>query len=351
MIEGRVEYKVIAAIQKPYDLLNALEYVRKNGLPTSDLMALIIGMHANARAVADLCEKNGITILRAPDPDFYARCASWLNATRKFSGKVLLAVKGALLPIAYVAWLLAYLRARILMRGVRCDTLIFDAWSSKCLYMACIKADRHVLVDGGFSTLNYGLCEAFTQGGARELVRVSLSKQRPLLPSFLRAHLVKMTKPMSIFFTCYAGRIPDGCAYPHEGNQYEWSAMTLRRKPAGDHVLILGIPLLKHIDTYVSAALDVLRRRGAEASPASIEYRFHPTDRNRSSLDVSYKDLIERGATERGVTWSYPTYSLEIDFLEGKSVPSAIVCYESSSVAWIRSVMGDAVELKVLPER
>jgi hypothetical protein len=120
---------------------------------------------------------------------------------------------------------------------------------------------------------------------------------------------------------------------------------------ADGRVLILGIPLLKHIDTYLDVAYKLLRNKGRQPLPEHVEYRFHPTDRNRSNLDAGYKSLIEGGAAKRGVNWSYPLYGLEFDFLNGKNVPAAIVCYETSSVSWIRNVMGSSVELTLLPDR
>jgi hypothetical protein len=343
--------KLIALLQKPYDLLNALEYAHENGLANSDLAAVVIGRHVNAEAAAQLCAEHGIAVRRVPDPDFYATCVSWLHASRKVRGKALLVVKASLLPLAWMWWIFSYLRARFSLRNLSCQKLVFDAWRSKCMYMACIDADEQILVDGGFSTLHYGLCAAYSTGGGRELVRVSLSKQKPLVPGFLRRIFIAKTCPNAAFFTCYLDQLHPGSRYPGSGNRYAWSASTLKRKEADSRVLILGIPLLKHIDTYVAAALDVLRQRGREATPGDIEYRFHPTDRNRSSLDSNYKAMIEKGANERGVHWSYPSYSLEFDFLNGKSIPFAIVCYESSSAAWIRDVLGDAVEVTTLPDR
>lgn len=350
---------LISLAQKPFDLLNCLEYLHHEGKGASDALVLLVGNHVNVRATEELCARHGLAYERLPEPDLYFAAVQRLIAKRVVSGLPLMLVKCLLLAPAYLWWLVMYVFAKLRLRNLRCEVLILDAWRSKCLYATAIHARRHVLTDGGYATLHYGLCQAFTAGGARALVRKSLAGQRPLLPGLIRYRFAREIDESSPFFTCYFDRlqgVPNVFA-----NDYRMSRRWVTRKEVGDFVMVMGIPALKHIDDYLAAASTALSadpKGGSEGRPSGapvqcppVHYRFHPTDRNRAAMDVGYKSLIEEGVTKRGVDWSYPQYSLEFDFLTLDKLPRAIVSYESSSAMWLQQVFGEVIKVSVLPLR
>ncbi|KRB82866.1 hypothetical protein ASE00_12700 [Sphingomonas sp. Root710] len=109
--------------------------------------------------------------------------------------------------------------------------------------------------------------------------------------------------------------------------------------------------MLKHIDIYIERALDAQTEAGIDRDVKTIEYRFHPTDRHRANIDPSYCFAIEQGVAERGLNFSYPQFSLEIDFLQQREVPAIIVAYPSSSLRWIEEVLQSRVRIITMMER
>ncbi|RYE43043.1 MAG: hypothetical protein EOP24_30115 [Hyphomicrobiales bacterium] len=346
---------LISLAQKPFDLLNCLEYLHLEGKGASDALVLLIGNHVNVRATEELCKTHDVAYERLPEPDLYFVAVQKLIAKRVLRRVPLLLVKGLLLAPAYLWWLVMYAFAKLRLRSLRCDVLMLDAWRSKCLYATAIHARRHVLTDGGYATLHYGLCEAFTAGGARALIQKSLSGQRPPLPALIQSSFARQVDASSQFFTCYFDRLQG--VRNVVANAYRMSQGWVTRKEVGDFVMIMGIPALKHIDDYLAAAMTALpagTREDGEAGGSAtphVHYRFHPTDRNRASLDDGYRRMIEEGVAKRGVDWSYPQYSLEFDFLTLEKLPRAIVSYESSSAMWLQTVFGEVIKVSVLPLR
>ncbi|MFL9839867.1 NAD(P)-dependent oxidoreductase [Sphingomonas sp. ST-64] len=343
--------RALCLLQKPYDLINATEYLERY-YPDATLDAAVIGIYANSLAVAELCKQRGIPVTHIDDPDLYARWVAYLNAKQNLSRALLLVVKALILPLAYLYWFYAFFRLRAQLRGNCYDLVILDAWRSKCFYLSAMPAGALIsITDGGYSTLHYGLCPAFERGGARELVATSLRQQRPLMPGLLRKLAVARFSAQTPFFTCYAREFAADCAFPVLTNDYRHCSAVLGAKTLRRGVMIMGIPRLKHIDTYIRHALDAQTAAGLPRDVATIEYRFHPTDRNRTRLDANYGKMIERGVAERGMSSSYPRYSLEMDFLDQAEIPEIIVTYASSSVPWIEQVFGSRVRLIRVADR
>ena len=343
--------RALCLLQKPYDLINATEYLER-AHPGAKVEAAVIGNHANAHAVADLCERRGIPVMRVSDPDLYAYWVAYLNAKQRVPFRILLLIKALILPIAFGYWFYAFIRAVKWGRGRQYDLIVLDAWRSKCLYASAMpRGASFVITDGGYSTLNYGLCPAFQRGGAKELTRVSLRQQRPLMPAVLRRIAVDRFSDQTPFFTCYANEFSPNRPFPVLQNDYRACRALLGVKTVRPGVMILGIPRLKHIDTYMRYALDAQAAAGLPRDAATIEYRFHPTDRNRAGLDGRYASMIEQGVRDRGMTASYPRYSVEVDFLEQEEIPAIIVSYHSSSLKWVEEVLGSKVRLVPVAER
>ncbi|WP_162256459.1 hypothetical protein [Sphingomonas sp. Root710] len=338
-------------MQKPYDLINAMEYLNAYR-PRGTLHAMIIGSHINAVAVAEICRQRHIPFTNTLDPDLYAYFSARLNTKLDWPRSLLLFMKAALRPICYMYWLFAFLYLFLRLRSVRYDLVLFDAWRSKCLYISALPpGTSFVIVDGGFSTLHYGLCAAFDRGGAEELVRVALQKQRPVMPLVLRWLAAQRCSNKTPFFTCYQDQISASCRHPVLANEYRYCSATLGEKTVRPGVMILGIPMLKHIDIYIERALDAQTEAGIDRDVKTIEYRFHPTDRHRANIDPSYCFAIEQGVAERGLNFSYPQFSLEIDFLQQREVPAIIVAYPSSSLRWIEEVLQSRVRIITMMER
>lgn len=343
--------RVLCLLQKPYDLINATEYLASY-CPKADIHAVVIGTHANAIAVRAICRQRRIPFTEVADPDLYAYCAAYLNTKRRWPNTLILAIKAVLLPLAYIYWFWAFCWLAFKVRGQHFDLVLLDAWRTKCLYVAAMpRGASLVLMDGGFSTLHYGLCNAFERGGAVALIRTALNRQRPLMPTVLGRLAVRHATDATPFFTCYRDQISVDCRYPVLSNSYANSQLLLGEKMIRQSVMILGIPLLKHIDIYIERALDAQEAAGLPRDVAVIEYRFHPTDRNRAKLDPVYGNLIEHGVRERGLHFSYPKYSLEVDFLEQYEIPAIIVAYPSSSIRWIEEVLGSSVRIVPMVER
>ncbi|MFC5795561.1 MULTISPECIES: hypothetical protein [Sphingomonadales] len=343
--------RVLCLLQKPYDLINATEYVAAH-CPEAEIHAIVIGTHANAVAVQEICQQRRIPLTRVADPDLYAYCAAYLNTKRHWPRALILSIKAALLPLAYFYWFFSFGRLAFKARQQQYDLVLLDAWRTKCLYVAAMPRGAFlVLMDGGFSTLHYGLCPAFESGGAVALIRRALHKQRPLMPAVLRHLAIRRATDATPFFTCYHDQISADCRYPVLSNSYANCRLLLGEKRVRPSVMILGIPLLKHIDAYIQRALDAQEAAGLPRDAAAIEYRFHPTDRNRAKLDAAYGSMIECGVRERRLYFSYPKYSLEVDFLEQEEIPAIIVAYPSSSIRWIEEVLGSSVQIVPMVER
>jgi len=343
--------RALCLLQKPYDLINATEYLAAH-CPEADMHAVVIGTHANAVAVRALCRQRRIPLTEVADPDLYAYCAAYLNTKPHWPRPLILFIKAALLPLAYLYWFLAFARLAWTVRGQHFDLVVLDAWRTKCLYAAAMpRGASLVLTDGGFSTLHYGLCAAFERGGAIALIRTALIRQKPLMPALLRRLAIRRATDATPFFTCYRDQISSDCRYPVLSNSYANCRSLLGEKMVRQSVMILGIPLLKHIDVYIARALDAQEAAGLPRDVTAIEYRFHPTDRNRAKLDAAYGRMVERGVRERGLRFSYPEYSLEVDFLEQEQIPAIIVAYPSSSIRWIEEVLGSSVQIVPMVER
>lgn len=344
--------RVISFVQKPYDVLINLEYLYTNDINRTALTAVIIGHHSNAVLARQLCADYRISYVIAPDPDLYAVTVAKLTARFSKWRRATIAAKALLLVPAYFYWFYAFYAARRYMKAMRADLILSDAWRSKCIYWAHLpEGTPTVLHDGGYSTLHYGLLPAYGKGGAQALVSQSLHKQRPLLPGVLRKALVKHTPKMAQFFTSYTPLSTDCASFEVTTNTYALSRHLFQQKESLGMAMILGIPSLKHVDLYLAKALDELTHADLPATPDNVEYRFHPTDLNRSNLDANYRQRNEEGVAARGMKFSYPIYSLEIDFLKFDALPRIIICYESSGLSWIRAVVGDAIKIVVLSER
>jgi hypothetical protein len=343
--------KVAALVQKPYDLLNALEYLHLQGLSQEHLTVFLIGKHANARAAEKLCRSMNICFEHLPEPDLYSQWIVGLTAAQFPKGKVLLVLKALMLIPAFFWWHLCWLISLLRWRQSDFDVLIYDAWRSKCIFLSAIAARRQVIFDGGYSTVTYKLCDAFAAGGARGLVATSLRAQKSHLPWLVRNAIMRKVDEQASFFTCYAGQMPTNCFYPVLKNDYAYSRGSAAVFDTGDYALVLGIPMLRHIDHYVGVARECLQQAGVAVIAESVLYRFHPQDLNRSKLDSGYARMLEEGIAARSLLSAFPEYGLEFDFLFLKRLPRFIISYESSSTIWLQQVFGNRIQLKILQIR
>jgi hypothetical protein len=344
--------RILSFGQKPYDLLAVLEYLRHAGLDRRDLTVAIVGNHANARALRALCEREGLRHDSAADPDLYAVAVARLHARWIAWRRTLLPVKALLRLAAWLWWFIAARSARRWWRDRRADLVLSDCWRSKAIYWLARPAGaRLVLHDGGFSTLSYALLPAFAQDGAPGLVRRALGQQRPLMPRALRRQIGSCVDQTTPFFTCYVGTTSGAPTYPLLANTYDLSRQLFQNKVVLPKATIMGIPRTKHIDDYLSHTLAVMETLGLPADPGLIDYRFHPTDKNRSQLDARYRQTNEASVTDRGMSFSYPAFSMEFDLLDLSDLPALIVCYESSSLVWMRQMLAGITRIEVLAAR
>lgn len=344
--------RTVALVQKPYDLMNLLEFRHRHAELCDGVEVLVIGQHANADAARRLCDRLGLQHASLPDPDLYSVAVAAMSA-RRVPVWLQRVIKPWLLVPAFVWWhvviVATWLRFRC--RGPAFELVLLDAWRSKCAFLPALRARRHVLLDGGYSTVSYGLGPAFEAGGARSLVQASLHRQKVHLPWWLRQWILAWVEPDAVFFTCYADSFSTMAVPGVEFNVYGHSRDTARRKPCDGTALILGIPTLKHIDAYIEAALDGLADAGLPRELDRVKYRFHPQDRNRARIDAGYRRSVEEGVRARGVEFSYPEHGVEFDFLAMEALPRLIVSYDSSSTVWLRRVYGAQVDLKLMALR
>lgn len=341
-----------ALVQKPYDLMNLLEFRHRHAELCAGIQVFVIGRHANADAARRLCDRLGLSHASLPDPDLYSAAVAAM-AARRVPTWLQRVLKPWLLVPAFLWWHLVCFATWLRFRcsGPGFDLVMLDAWRSKCAFLPALRARRHVLLDGGYSTISYGLSAAFEAGGARGLVEVSLRRQKVHLPWWLRRWIVAQVEPDAVFFTCYADSFSSPVVPGVEFNVYDHSRDAARHKPCDGTALILGIPALKHIDAYIDAALDGLADAGLPRVLDRVRYRFHPQDRNRALMDAGYRRAVEEGVRARGVEFSYPEHGVEFDFLAMDALPRLIVSYDSSSTVWLRRVYGAQVELKLLALR
>jgi len=340
--------RTAALVQKPYDLLNALEYLHLQGWSREHLTVFLIGKHANVRAAERLCRSMNISIEHLPEPDLYSQWIVGLTAAQFPKGKALLALKALMLVPAFFWWHLRWLNSLLRWCRSEFDVLLYDAWRSKCVFLSAISARRQVILDGGYSTVGYKLCDAFADGGPRGLVATSLRAQKNCIPWLVRNTIMRKVDEQASFFTCYAGQVPTTCSYPVLKNDYAYSRSSAAVVDNGDYALVLGIPMLRHIDHYVEVARDCLEQAGIAVTGESVLYRFHPQDLNRSKLDAGYARMLEEGIAARSLLCAFPEYGLEFDFLFLKQLPRFIVSYESSSTVWLQQVFGNRIQLKIL---
>lgn len=343
--------KAAALVQKPYDLLNALEYLHLQGWSQEQLTIFLIGKHANVRAVEKLCHSMKISVEHLPEPDLYSQWTVGLTAAQFPKGKALIVLKALMLVPSFFWWHLCWLYTLLRWCSSAFDVLLYDAWRSKCIFLSAIAARGQVVFDGGYSTISYKLCEAFAAGGARELVAASLRAQKTHIPWLVRHAIMRKVDGQAPFFTCYAVQVPASCCYPVLNNDYAYSRKSAAAVEIGDYALVLGIPMLRHIDHYVEVARECLQQAGIVVNGESVQYRFHPQDLNRSKLDVGYARMLEEGIAARSMPSAFPEYGLEFDFLFLKRLPRFIVSYESSSTVWLQQVFGNRIQLKILQVR
>jgi hypothetical protein len=343
--------RTAALVQKPYDLLNVLEYLHLQRLRQEQLTVFLIGNHANVRAAEKLCRAMKISVEYLPDPDIYSQWIVGLTAAQFPKGKTLLALKALLLGPSYFWWHICWLYSLLRSPSVVFDVLLYDPWRSKCVFLSAINARRHVLFDGGYSTVSYKLCNAFAAGGAMAVVAASLHSQKVHLPWLVRTAAMRQVDRQAPFFTCYSEHIAASCRFPVLVNDYAYSRASAASVEIGEYALVLGIPKLRHLDYYVDVARECLIQAGLNVNRDSVRYRFHPQDLNRSKLDVGYARILEQGIAARSLPSSFPEYGLEFDFLFIERLPRFIVTYESSSTVWLQRVFGARIQLKVLEAR
>lgn len=342
----------VALVQKPYDLMNLLEFRHRHADACADVEVLVIGGHSNALAARSLCDRHGLRHQSLPDPDLYSKVVGAMTA-RRVPLWLQLCVKPVLLVPAYVWWHLVAALAclRFGRRRTAYDLVLLDAWRSKCVFLPALRGRRHCLLDGGFSTVSYGLGTAYEAGGGRNMIETSLQRQKVRLPGWLRRWALSRVEPETAFFSCYADSFSSPSVPGLELNGYDFSRSTAARKPCDGTVLILGIPKLKHIDAYIAEALDGLSAAGLPREMDRVTYRFHPQDRNRARLDAGYRREVEEGVRARGLKFSYPEHGVEFDFLAMDTLPRLIVTYDSSSTVWLQQVYGAQIELKLMALR
>ncbi|CAM8654714.1 hypothetical protein MCEMAEM21_00069 [Oxalobacteraceae bacterium] len=343
--------KVAALVQKPYDLLNVLEYLHLQGWSRKQLTVFLIGKHSNVLAAERLCRALKISVEHLADPDIYGQWVVGLTAAQFPKGKALLALKALLLVPSFFWWHICWLYMRLRRRRATYDVLLYDPWRSKCFFLSSIAADRQVLFDGGYSTITYKLCDAFASGGARELVATSLRAQKTHVPWLVRTAFMRRVDKQAPFFTCYAGQVPSSSRFLVLANNYAYSRATAAAVEMGDYAMVLGIPMLRHIDHYIEVARECLQNADIAVTDESVQYRFHPQDLNRSKLDTVYAQMLEEGIAYRSLSCNFPEYGLEFDFLFFERLPRFIVTYESSSTVWLQQVFGTRIELKILQVR
>lgn len=342
----------VALVQKPYDVMNLLEFRHQHAATCVGVEVIVIGNHSNALAARRLCDQFGLTYLTLPDPDLYSEVVGAMTAKR-VPAWLQFCVKPALLVPAFFWWHVVALSVWIWFRFLRpaYDLVLLDAWRSKCVFLPALRGRRHALLDGGFSTVSYGLSAAFEVGGAHGMIEASLRQQKVHLPWWLRRWVLSHVEPQATFFTCYAENFSRPSVPGVEFNVYDFSRSAAQRKPCDGTALILGIPKLKHIDAYIEAALDGLAAAGQPREIDRVKYRFHPQDRNRAGLDAGYRREVESGVQARGLAFSYPEHGVEFDFLSMETLPRLIVTYDSSSTVWLQQVYGAQIELKLLALR
>jgi hypothetical protein len=340
--------KTAALVQKPYDILNILEYLHGQRLNREQLTVFLIGKHANVIAAEKLCRALKIKFEHLPEPDIYSHWVGKLTSAQFPLGKVLFAFKALLLVPSFFWWYLCWFQALLRWRGLAFDLLLYDPWRSKCVFLSAISARKQVLLDGGRSTVTYNLCDAFAAGGARYLVAASLRAQRTRVPWLIRRDVARRVDEEACFFSCYAARVPASSRFSVLANDYAHSRALAATAEIADYALVLGQPMLLEVDRYVQVARICLQEAGVTMTGESVQYRFHPQDLNLCKLDAGYAQAIERAMAAKSIPSSFPEYGLEFDFLFLKRLPRFIITYESSSTVWLQQVFGARIQLKIL---
>ena len=351
------DFKNIAIVSKPLDLLNAIEYQYSIDLAIIDLEVWVIGNGHVQETTRSICFLYGLRVTNIIDPDLYYRLATRINFLNLPSAIVDL-VKVCVGLLGRLLWYYYILKIRLKVKKKKYNRLVLDCWRNKYSVVALLDFKHLVVIDGGYSTVTYDLIGSWDKYGAYEgikryLLAQSVSSLESSKSLFTKARFrnyaanraTQMPSGLAWFIdnkirtrhiTLFSAFLDtDNAAFRFYANRYKYSESCLKEKQSGHRVLILGYPAVSIIDRQYSAAVEAINGD----SEASIHYQLHPSDIRKMQISKDYESFIKKALNEYPITYGAARYSLEWDLILEGDLPRTIVLYKSSALPWLESVL------------
>lgn len=355
--DANEDFKNLAIVSKPLDLLNAIEYQYSINLAISDLEVWVIGNGHVQETTRSICSIYGLRVTNIVDPDLYYRLVTRINILN-LPSLIIDMLKVFIGSLGKLLWYYYILKIQFMVKKKKYNHLILDCWRNKYSVVALLDFKHLVIIDGGYSTISLDLIGSWNQYGAHEGIKRYLNAQSvsPLKSSkgmFTKARFrnyaadfaTKIPSALAwfthnriknkhiILFSAFLDR--DNKALGFLANRYKYSRSCIRKKQSVRRVLILGYPSVSIIDRQYSEAV----KASNGDIEASIHYQLHPSDIRKMYISKDYECFIKKALNKYPVTYDGARYSLEWDLILEGDLPHTIVLYQSSALPWLHSVL------------
>lgn len=355
---GQTE-SVLSLVSKPLDLLNTLEFLHTEGIGASQLKVLLVGCGKNQERAKALCQRLSIKETAFRSEDLYSQYALSINSRVKFG--LLSAPLKFLLAIVSLLLQNLTLCSYLLSANTRVSIVITDAWRTKIQLLLLFRWQKLVIIDGGYSTITYGLVDLWMKKSPGDAIAMYIARQSlsvhgskkfdvrrffsnfaTSIPGFfLRILIKKIKKTDALLFTSYK---PDGVNHSLvRGNSYNLSKDILSEKSFGSYQMIIGYPNFGLLEQQYR------RAKGNKITP--IFYYPHPVDLKPFKNPKKTSKDLESKLSNYPLDVKIAKYSAEWDILLEDDLPRRIIAYRTSFLAWAykvlpKDLMIDIIDIK-----
>jgi len=319
--------KIAALVQKPLDIVNVFEFFDIKKWEKENAVLFVLGNAERTKSCIRIAEDNGVECIVMPNPDCYSillkKYGVYWNGVMRYLFKLFL------FCLSFFSWAFVYLYAVYYFRNKRYDALLFDPWRNKSLYASVIKSDHQVIIDGGYSTITYGLVETFRSHGPIAMVMKSIKKQRMTWAFIFRNKIMYSINKNAEFFTSYIEN--DEPELRLIKNDYKGLINSILSKRINDNILVVGAPGLTGMLNCMPIIKDI-------SDSSKMIYRFHPVDVELMSNNAKYKKRLVDLVEDCGFLCEFSLNGLEYDLNKSNELPKCILVYDTSCFNWLEKI-------------
>jgi len=342
---GKSIYDTVVVAIKSLDIINAQESLYL--IDPNIKKVLWIQFEINRERVVaakKILDDMQVKTIHVPNPYLYE--SAFYHRFKPRSKYLKIIFFGVLLPFTYLIWIIGYIKIKRKLSNIEKPKYFFcDPVGMKIMLIAILKPDNIVFFDGGKSTVTWKLHDTFAKEGGFGILKGGLHNMATCMPRSIKRKVMKNCHKEPVFITAYSELFT---IHPSGGNigdhLIENKYFLLKQAFEGkeinkSQVLILGTNASgSNPDMFINIRKKIENHFEKQDSKLIILYKPHDLHQQISSSVIHQFQVneIEICKSEK---------SIEFALLNEKTLPKAIISWNSSASIILKKTLPDGVRI------